>query len=153
VGELLATRGETLATAESCTGGRIASMVTAIPGSSAWYLGGAVVYANAEKTRQCGVGEDLLAREGAVSEPVARALAEGIRTRAGSSWGIGVTGIAGPGGATPGKPVGTVHVAVAGPAGTRHRLLQLPFDRERVQTMSAALALDQLRRLLDGTPD
>lgn len=153
VGEHLAARGETLATAESCTAGRIAAMITAIPGSSGWYTGGAVVYANAEKTRQCGVDPDVLAREGAVSEPVARALAEGIRARTGASWGIGVTGIAGPGGGSAEKPVGTVHVAVAGPDGTHHRLLRLPFDRERVMSMSAALALDQLRRRLDGTAD
>jgi len=151
VGELLAARSETVATAESCTAGRIAAMITAVPGSSGWYLGGGVVYANAEKTRQCGVDPELIEREGAVSEPVARALAEGIRTRVGASWGIGVTGIAGPGGGSAEKPVGTVHIAVAGPDGTHHRRLHLPFDRERVMSMTAALALDQLRRQLDGT--
>lgn len=148
VGELLAARGETLATAESCTGGRIGAMVTAIPGSSAWYLGGAVVYSNAEKERQCGVPRELFDSVGAVSEPVARALAEGIRERVGAQWGVGVTGIAGPTGGSPEKPVGTVHVAVAGPTGTTHRLFHLPFDRERIQSMSAALALDLLRRAL-----
>lgn len=153
VGERLAARGETLVAAESCTGGRVASMVTAIPGSSAWFLGGAVVYANDEKVRQCGVAPASLEAHGAVSEPVAREMAEGIRARSGATWAIAVTGVAGPGGGTTEKPVGTVHVAVAGPEGTRHRLLHLPFDRERVQSMSAALALDQLRRLLDGSAD
>jgi PncC family amidohydrolase len=141
-----------VATAESCTGGRIGAALTAVAGSSEYYLGGAVVYSNAEKTRQCGVPADLIEAEGAVSEPVARALAEGIRERVGSTYGIGVTGIAGPGGGTPEKPVGTVHIAVAGPDGITHRRLRLPFDRERVQSMSAALAMDLLRRRLDGTP-
>lgn len=153
VGGLLRAAGHTLATAESCTGGRIGAMLTAVPGSSAYYLGGAVVYANAEKVRQCGVDPAVLAAEGAVSEPVARALAEGIRARTGATWGIGVTGVAGPGGGTAEKPVGTVHVAVAGPDRTRHRALRLPFDRDRVQQMSAALALDHLRRALDGDED
>lgn len=149
VGERLGARGETVATAESCTGGRIAAALTAIPGSSAWLMGGAVVYSNAEKVRQCGVDPETLAAHGAVSEPVARQLAEGIRNAVGTTWGIGVTGVAGPAGGTAEKPVGTVHVAVAGPSGTEHRLLHLPFDRERVQTMSAALALDLLRRRLE----
>lgn len=153
VGGLLRDRGETLATAESCTAGRVAAMVTAIPGSSAWYLGGAVVYANAEKVRQCGVSAEDLAAHGAVSEVVARQLAEGVRARTGATWAIATTGIAGPGGGSPEKPVGTVHVAVAGPDGTRHRRLHLPFDRERIQSLSAALALDQLRRVLDGSGD
>jgi len=152
VGTLLNARGATVATAESCTGGRIGAALTAVAGSSEYYLGGAVVYSNAEKTRQCGVPADLIEAEGAVSEPVARALAEGIRERVGSTYGIGVTGIAGPGGGTPEKPVGTVHIAVAGPDGITHRRLRLPFDRERVQSMSAALAMDLLRRRLDGTP-
>lgn len=151
VGSLLNGRGATVATAESCTGGRIGAALTAVAGSSAYYLGGAVVYSNAEKTRQCGVPAELIEAEGAVSEAVARALAEGIRERVGSTYGIGVTGVAGPGGGTPEKPVGTVHIAVAGPDGTTHRRLRLPFDRERVQSMSAALAMDLLRRRLDGT--
>lgn len=151
VGHTLRDRGQTVATAESCTGGRIGAMLTAIPGASAWYVGGAIVYANAEKNRQCGVDPMLIAHEGAVSEPVARALAEGIRSRTGATWGIGVTGIAGPDGGTREKPVGTVHVAIAGPTGTANRLLVLPFDRERIQSMSAALALDQLRRAVEGT--
>lgn len=152
VGEALARRGETVATAESCTGGRITAMLTAIPGSSAWVVGGAVVYSNEEKIRQCAVDPTVIERDGAVSEAVARQLAEGIRTATGAAWGIGVTGIAGPAGGTPEKPVGTVHVGVAGPGGTTHRALHLPFDRERVQSMAAALALDLLRRRLQPGP-
>ncbi|MFN7145671.1 MAG: CinA family nicotinamide mononucleotide deamidase-related protein, partial [Myxococcota bacterium] len=129
VGQHLRRRGETIATAESCTAGRIAAALGAIPGASDYLLGGAVVYANAEKVRQCGVDPDVIAAHGAVSEPVARALAEGIRARVGATWGIGVTGIAGPTGGTPEKPVGTVHLAVAGPDGTTHRRIHLPFER------------------------
>lgn len=149
VGEKLQARGQTVATAESCTAGRIAADLTTVPGASAWFVGGAVVYSNAEKVRQCGVNPELIDEQGAVSEPVARALAEGIRTRTGATWGIGATGVAGPGGGTPDKPVGTVHLAVAGPSGTTHRRLQLPFDRARNLQMTAALALDMLRRELD----
>lgn len=150
VGELLAARGATLATAESCTGGRIGASVTAVAGASGWYLGGAVVYSNAEKTRACGVPEALLSAHGAVSEPVARALAEGVRERVGATVGLGVTGIAGPSGGSPEKPVGTVHIALATPEGTLHRRLRLPFDRERNLQVSTALALDLLRRWLQG---
>ncbi len=148
VGEKLASRGETVATAESCTAGRIAADLTTVPGASAWFIGGAVVYSNAEKVRQCGVDAAVIEEHGAVSEPVARSLAEGIRTRTGATWGLGVTGIAGPGGGTAEKPVGTVHMAVAGPNGTTHRRLHLPFDRARNLQMTTALALDMLRRQL-----
>ncbi len=149
VGQHLRRRGETVATAESCTAGRIAAALGAIPGASDYLLGGAVVYSNAEKVRQCGVDPDLLAAHGAVSEPVARALAEGIRARVGSTWGIGVTGIAGPSGGSPEKPVGTVHLAVAGPAGTTHRRIHLPYDRERVLLFTTGSALDLLRRVVE----
>jgi len=150
IGALLTERGETVATAESCTAGRIAADFTSVPGASAWYVGGAVVYANSEKVRQCGVDAAVLEESGAVSEPVARALAEGIRTRTGATWGLGITGIAGPSGGTPEKPVGTVHIAVAGPDGTTHKRLKLPFDRARNLQMSTALAEDLLLRRLDG---
>jgi nicotinamide-nucleotide amidase len=148
VGRLLAARGETLAVAESCTGGRVAAACTGIPGASDWFLEGVVAYANATKVRQLGVAESAITEHGAVSEPVARAMAEGLRARAGSTWGIGVTGIAGPGGALPDKPVGTVHVAVSGPHGTEHRALRLPGERDRVQSQAVAAALDLLRREL-----
>jgi PncC family amidohydrolase len=116
------------------------------------FVGGALVYANAEKVRQCGVSPALLEAHGAVSEPVARALAEGIRERTGATYGLAVTGIAGPGGGSEQKPVGTVHLAVAGPEGTAHRRIRAPFDRERVLLFSTGAALDLLRRVLDGLP-
>ena len=150
VGRHLRARGETLATAESCTAGRISAAIGAIPGASDYLLGGAVVYANAEKTRQCDVQPAVIAAHGAVSEEVARALAEGIRARTGATWGLGVTGIAGPGGGTPEKPVGTVHIALAGPDGTVHRRVHLPFERERVLLFTVGSALDLLRRRLQG---
>jgi nicotinamide-nucleotide amidase len=139
-------RGETLAVAESCTGGRLGAMLTAMPGASRTFVGGALVYANAEKTRQCGVPTSLLETHGAVSEPVAVALAEGIRGACGTSWGLAVTGVAGPGGGTAERPVGTVWVACAGPDGTTTRRLKAPYDRERVMAFAAGNALDLLRR-------
>ena len=148
VGRQLQNRGETVSTAESCTAGRVAADLTAVAGASAWFIGGAVVYANAEKMRQCGVSEEVLGTYGAVSDKVARALAEGIRERTGTTWGVATTGVAGPAGGTPDKPVGTVHIAVAGPSGTTSRALQLPFDRARNLQMTTALALDLLRRQL-----
>lgn len=146
VGRKLGERGETLAVAESCTAGRLAAFVASVPGASAWLLEGAVVYSNAAKTRAVGVPAALIEAHGAVSEEVARALAEGVRARAASTWGIGVTGIAGPGGGTAEKPVGTVHIAVAGPTGTVARKLALAGDRERIQTLSVAASLTLLLR-------
>ncbi len=148
VGQLLLHQGATLATAESCTGGRVASMCTAVPGSSAWFTEGAVTYSNAAKQRVAGVTEAALVAHGAVSEVVARDLAQGIRRAAGTTWGLATTGIAGPTGGTPDKPVGTVHIAVAGPHSVHHRLLRLRGERERIQTFAAAGVLDLLRRTL-----
>ncbi len=148
VGSLLRERGHTVAAAESCTAGRIAEALTASAGASDFFLGGAVVYANAEKTRQCGVSAALLEEHGAVSEPVARVLAEGIRSRTRATWGLGVTGIAGPGGGSAEKPVGTVHIACAGPGGTVAEQVRLPYDRTRNLAASVATALDLLRRRL-----
>jgi nicotinamide-nucleotide amidase len=144
----LAAAGHTLATAESCTGGRIAAACTALPGASAWFLEGRVTYSNAAKVAQLGVSEATLAAHGAVSEPVAREMADGLRERSGATFAIGVTGIAGPGGATADKPVGTVHIALSSPEGTRHRALRLPGDRERIQRLAVASALELLRRSL-----
>ena len=107
-----------------------------------------VAYANAAKTAQLGVPAELIAAHGAVSEPVARAMAEGVRARAGSTWGMGITGVAGPGGGTPEKPVGTVHLALAGPGGTRAWARKLWGDRHRVRLTAAYDALDQLRLAL-----
>ena len=146
VGAQLVARGETLAAAESCTGGLLAAMVTDVPGASRWFIEGAVTYSNAAKTARLGVPAELIEEHGAVSEEVARAMAEGIRDAASSTWGVSVTGVAGPTGGTPAKPVGTVHLAVAGPAGTAHRRLRLGFDRPRNRILSAWAALDLVRR-------
>ena len=136
----------TVALAESCTGGLIGKMITEVPGVSAWFLEGLTTYSNAAKTRLLGVDSALLAEHGAVSEAVVRAMAEGVRRRSGARIGLATTGIAGPGGGSPDKPVGTVYIAMATPAKTTHRLLQLPFDRERNRVVTAWAALEQLRR-------
>lgn len=150
VGDLLRAAGATLTAAESCTGGLLAQRVTSVAGSSDYFLGGAVTYSNELKTQLVGVPAGLIAEHGAVSEPVARAMAEGVRTHLGSDWGVGITGVAGPGGGTPEKPVGTVHVAVAGPGDgeVEHRRLRLPGDRDRIRQFSAQIALEMLRRRL-----
>ncbi len=146
----LARRGERVALAESCTGGLVAEMLTRVPGASNVFDLGVVAYANAIKSGIVGVPEALLATHGAVSEPVARALAEGIRSAGKATWGIGITGIAGPTGGTPEKPAGTVYVALAGPRGTEavHRVWR--GDRERVRKTTAYEALDMLRRATRG---
>ena len=150
VGDLLRAAGTTLTAAESCTGGLLAQRVTSIAGSSDYFLGGAVTYSNELKTKLVGVPAAMLAEHGAVSEPVARSMAEGVRRELKSDWGVGITGIAGPGGGTPEKPVGTVHIAVAGPRDgeVEHRRLRLPGDRDRVRRFSAQIALEMLRRRL-----
>lgn len=148
VGALLAARGQTLATAESCTGGLLSSRITDIAGSSAYYLGGAVCYTAAAKVDLAGVDAALIAAHGEVSEEVAIALARGARSRFGSAWGVGVTGIAGPGGGSPEKPVGTVHLAVSGPDGDQHRKLLWQGPRATVKWYSTQGALDLLRRAI-----
>ena len=148
VGALLVKRGETLATAESCTGGLLGSRITDVAGSSAYYLGGAVCYTAAAKTALAGVDPALIREHGEVSEPVALALARGARTRFDTTWGVGITGIAGPTGGTPEKPVGTVHIAVSGPHGDQHRKLLWPAPRNMVKWFSTQAALDLLRREL-----
>ncbi len=150
VGEALVGRGATLALAESCTGGLVAKLCTDVPGASAWLLESAVTYANDAKTRRLGVSEALLAERGAVSEEVARAMAEGARATAGADYAVAVTGIAGPAGGTPDKPVGTVHFAVAGPGGTVHKVRRYPFGRSRNRVVSAWFALDLARRVILG---
>lgn len=148
VGELLRKAGATLTVAESCTGGLLAERITRVPGSSDYFLGGAVTYTNELKTLVLGIPSKMLREHGAVSEPVARAMAEGVRKAYRSDYGIGITGVAGPGGGSEAKPVGTVHVALAGPEGVEHRRVRFPGDRERVRMQSAQLALDMLRRRL-----
>lgn len=141
-------RGLTLATAESCTGGLIAARLTSVAGSSDVFLGGVVSYADAVKTGQLGVPADVLARYGAVSADTAAAMAEGARRALGADVAVAVTGIAGPGGGTPEKPVGLVFLHAAGPAGGLAARLQLPGDRATVRSRAAVAALHLLRRLL-----
>ncbi|MEB2344067.1 MAG: competence/damage-inducible protein A [Deltaproteobacteria bacterium] len=152
LGRLLAAHGRTLATAESCTGGMIAELLTAVPGSSAYLRGGVVAYADAAKTALLGVPEALLAEHGAVSEPVARAMAEGARARFGADYAVATTGIAGPTGGTKEKPVGLVFVALADAAGTESRELFFAFGRERNRRLAAQVAMDWVRRRLLGEP-
>jgi nicotinamide-nucleotide amidase len=144
----LAARGERVALAESCTGGQVAELLTRVPGASAVLDLGVVAYADEVKSSVLGVPEALLAAHGAVSEPVARAMAEGVRLVGRADWGVGITGIAGPSGGTPEKPVGTVHLALAGPDGTRHVARHFRGDRERVRRFAAWEAMDLLRRAL-----
>jgi nicotinamide-nucleotide amidase len=143
--ERLAARGERVAVAESCTGGLLATLVTSVPGASAVFDLGVVAYANAVKERLLGVSPALLAAHGAVSEPVARALAEGARRVGDAAWGLGVTGIAGPAGGTEEKPVGTVHLALAGEQGTTAVTRLYRGDRDRIRRQAAYEALNLLR--------
>lgn len=140
--------GATVALAESCTGGWATSLLSAVPGISSVLRGGVVVYTERMKTEWAGVPADLIEEHGAVSDVVGRALAEGIRTRAEATYGVGVTGYAGPGGGTAADPVGTVYLAVSGPRGTRSERHLFPGDRQRVRRFAAAHALDLLRRTL-----
>jgi nicotinamide-nucleotide amidase len=148
VGRLLGARGATVATAESCTGGLLSSALTEVPGSSAWFRGGLVCYANDLKTRLGGVPEEILRAHGAVSEPVARALAAGARTACSADFGIGVTGVAGPDGGTAEKPVGTVYVALRDSVAGRAVKLDWPGDRDLIRRRAVSVALDLLRRRL-----
>jgi len=148
VGLKLSVGGYTLAVAESCTGGLLAQRLTDIPGSSKYFIEGVVTYANDAKVRALGVEPILLLEHGAVSAPVAEAMAEGIRRRAETDFGVSITGIAGPGGGTDEKPVGTVFIAIASEAGTEHRKLKLPGDRQLIRWRASQAALDLLRRRL-----
>jgi nicotinamide-nucleotide amidase len=150
VGELLASRGLTVAAAESCTGGLMTSRLTDVPGSSRYVRHGVVAYANEVKTSMLRVAPALLEAHGAVSEPVARAMAEGMRDLAHADIGVGITGIAGPDGGTPAKPVGTVAVAVAAGGETRSRLFRFFGERELVKFQASQAGLDMVRRLLQG---
>lgn len=150
VHEILTQRGLTLATAESCTGGSIAARFTAMPGASAYFLCGAVTYSNESKVRLLGVAADDIARWGAVSEQVARQMAEGARRISGADYAIATTGIAGPAGGTAAKPVGTVWIAVASPAGTTAVLKQCGTDRGQIIDRASAFAIGLLRDCLNG---
>jgi nicotinamide-nucleotide amidase len=146
VARVLTERRATIAIAESCTGGLLAERLTSLPGSSAYFVGGVVCYSNELKTSLVGVPAELIEAKGAVSPEVALALAEGIRRRTGASLGVGVTGIAGPAGGTPEKPVGLVHIGIADERGPRASEFRLPGDRERIRQFSTQRALDMVRR-------
>jgi nicotinamide-nucleotide amidase len=150
---LAAARGLQLATAESCTGGMVAARLTDVPGASASFVGGVVAYADEVKRVQLGVPEALLAEYGAVSAEVAAAMAEGARRRLGADVAVAVTGIAGPDGGTPEKPVGLVHVQASGPDGELARRLDLPGDREQIRVRATVTALHLLRALLTRSLD
>jgi nicotinamide-nucleotide amidase len=139
-------RGLTVATVESCTGGLVAGALTAVPGSSDVVSGGLVTYSNAAKTALAGVPSPLIDSHGAVSEPVARAMAEGGRARLASILAVAVTGVAGPGGGSAAKPVGLVHFACASPAGTAHRAERFgALSRDEIRRRSVLVAVDMLR--------
>jgi len=135
----------TIAAAESCTGGLFAERLTTIAGSSSYFLGGVVCYSNEMKTAWADVPPEMIATKGAVSAEVAIALADGIRRRVGSTLGVGITGIAGPGGGSDEKPVGTVHLAISSATGVRERAARFPGDREMVRLQASQAALDMVR--------
>jgi competence/damage-inducible protein CinA-like protein len=148
VGYWLQMRNATLAVAESCTGGLLGERITSVGGSSRYFAGGAIVYSNAVKTELAGVPADMIERHGAVSREVAAALAEGIRYRCDTTFGIGITGVAGPTGGTPEKPVGLVFHALASDSGTEVIERNFPGDRKRIRRFATTLALDMLRKKL-----
>lgn len=148
IGKILRERGETLSVAESCTGGFLSSRITDIPGSSDYFERGFVVYSNIAKIESLGIPEDLIAKEGAVSQQVARLMAKRVREISKTTYGIGITGIAGPGGGSPHKPVGTVHIAIAWEDGEVHTKNYFFGTREQIKTQSAIKAIDMLRRHL-----
>jgi nicotinamide-nucleotide amidase len=151
--ELCRARGLTLATAESCTGGMVAERITSVPGSSDVFAGAVVAYADDVKASELGVPADVLQRHGAVSAETAAAMASGARERLGVDVAVSVTGIAGPGGGTEGKPVGLVYLHAAGPAGARSADFVLPGDRETIRRRATATALHLVRRLLQQNRD
>ena len=148
VGQRLVARAQTLAVAESCTGGMVGQWITAVSGSSRWFKGGVIAYANSVKEGLLGVAPATLAAHGAVSEPVVHEMAEGARRATGAEWGIAVSGVAGPDGGTAEKPVGTVFIAVAGPDVREARKLFWPATREQIRQLSAQSALHLLFKRL-----
>ncbi len=149
LGRVLTARSLTLATAESCTGGLIGAYVTAVAGSSAYYLGGIVCYSNAAKVALAAVDPSLLQRHGAVSEPTARAMAEGVRERLGADLAVSTTGIAGPSGGSEAKPVGLVFVALAGAGETKAERHLFVGSRDAVRHQAADAAMALLLRELE----
>jgi nicotinamide-nucleotide amidase len=151
--ELCRDRGLTMATAESCTGGMVAERLTAVPGASDVFLGAVVAYADRVKVDELGVPAETLDRHGAVSAEVAAAMAAGARERLGADVGVAVTGIAGPGGGSPEKPVGLVHLHVEGPQGGRGAEFVFPGDRDSIRRRATVTALHLVRRLLAQSQD
>jgi len=145
VARLLTLNNATIAAAESCTGGLLAERLTSIAGSSVYFLGGVVCYSNELKTAWADVPADLIQSKGAVSSEVAGALAQGIRRSVRSTLGVGITGIAGPGGGTEEKPVGTVHIALASAEGVKEKMARFPGDREMIRFQASQVALDLVR--------
>jgi nicotinamide-nucleotide amidase len=145
VARILTMNSATISAAESCTGGLLAQRLTSIAGSSSYFLGGVVCYSNELKTAWADVPPEIIKTKGAVSSEVAIALADGIRRRSGSTLGVGITGIAGPGGGSEEKPVGTVHVAISHAGGVKERGVRFPGDREAIRWHAAQLALDMVR--------
>jgi nicotinamide-nucleotide amidase len=145
IGEMLRERRQTLATAESCTGGLLGQMITGAPGASDYYLGGVISYANRVKEQLLGVGAEMIASHGAVSEEVAAAMSQGARKLLASDWAISITGVAGPGGGSAEKPVGLVWMALAGPGGTKTSKTLWGGTREIIRLRSALNALNMLR--------
>lgn len=148
VGRLLKARGQTLSLAESCTGGYVSHLITGVPGSSAYFIGGVVSYANAVKMEELGIPSDMLELNGAVSQPVVERMASGVRDALRTDWSIALSGVAGPDGGTDEKPVGTVWMAVAGPDGVSATKVFFPGTRDLVIRRSALAALNMLRRRL-----
>jgi nicotinamide-nucleotide amidase len=145
-------RGITIATAESCTGGFVAGTITEVPGSSGYFLGGVVSYADAAKVELLGVHPEALAAHGAVSAQVAKAMAEGARQRFASSLAVSITGVAGPDGGSEAKPVGLTYVGLAGPEGAEVRRFQWPGDRRSNREAAARAALEWLIERAEGAP-
>lgn len=148
IADLLRARGATVAVAESCTGGMVGARFTGLPGSSAYFHGGVIAYDNAVKTGVLGVDPAVIATHGAVSDACARQMAAGVRRVCATTYGLSVTGVAGPGGGTPDKPVGAVFVAACGPRGERVEPLHLRGERDAVRERAVGMALHALRRLL-----
>jgi nicotinamide-nucleotide amidase len=146
VARVLTENRATIAVAESCTGGMVAERLTNVPGSSSYFLGGVVCYSNELKTSLVGVPREMIEAKGAVSGEVALALADGIRKRTGATIGVGTTGIAGPSGGTPEKPIGLVHIGIADESGASEKAFRFPGDRDRIRRFATQTALDMVRR-------
>ena len=148
VGRLLVSKGATIATAESCTGGLLASRLTDVSGSSSYFMGGAIAYSRQAKLFLIGIDPEVIDSEGEVSESVAIQMAQGVRRRFSTTYGVGITGIAGPTGGTASKPVGTVHVAVADQKSVRHKRYLFAGSRELIKYYSTQMALNMVRLMI-----